>query len=53
MLPAETIARLARERQCDVIVMGSHGAGKLITALMGSVAQDVIHLASCPVTVVK
>jgi nucleotide-binding universal stress UspA family protein len=50
---AETIARLARERQCDVIVMGSHGAGKLITALMGSVAQDVIHLASCPVTVVK
>jgi nucleotide-binding universal stress UspA family protein len=50
---AETIARMARERQCDAIVMGSHGAGALVSALMGSVARDVIHLAPCPVTVVK
>jgi nucleotide-binding universal stress UspA family protein len=50
---AESIARIARERQCDAIVMGSHGAGKLVSALMGSVARDVIHLAPCPVTVVK
>ena len=50
---AETIARIADERQCDAIVMGSHSAGKLVSALMGSVARDVIHLAPCPVTVVK
>lgn len=50
---AETIARLAGERQCDAIVMGSHGAGSLTSALMGSVATNVIRLAQCPVTVVK
>lgn len=50
---AESIARIARERQCEAIVMGSHGAGALVSALMGSVAREVIHLAPCPVTVVK
>lgn len=50
---AETIARIARERQSDAIVMGSHGAGALRNALMGSVATDVIRLAGCPVTIVK
>ena len=50
---AESIARIARERRSDAIVMGSHGAGALISALMGSVAREVIHLAPCPVTVVK
>lgn len=50
---AESIARIARERQCDAIVMGSHGAGALVSAFMGSVAREVIRLAPCPVTVVK
>ncbi len=50
---AENIARRAREEACDMIVMGTHGAGRLRGALMGSVATDVIRLAECPVTVVK
>lgn len=50
---AENIARLAGERQCDAIVIGSHGAGSFTSALMGSVATNVIRLAHCPVTVVK
>lgn len=50
---AETIARLARERHSDAIVMGSHGAGMLTSMLLGSVATGVIRLANCPVTVVK
>jgi nucleotide-binding universal stress UspA family protein len=50
---AESIARIAAERNFDTIVMGSHGAGALISALMGSVARDVINQAPCPVTVVK
>jgi nucleotide-binding universal stress UspA family protein len=50
---AETIARIAKERQCDAIVMGLRGAGKIVTALMGSVARDVFALAHCPVTAVK
>ena len=50
---AESIARHAREASCDMIVMGSHGAGSFTSAMMGSVAADVVRLAHCPVTVVK
>ncbi|MBK7765765.1 MAG: universal stress protein [Sulfuritalea sp.] len=50
---AETIAHIANERQCDEIVMGLRGAGKLVTVFMGSVARDVFALAHCPVTAVK
>ncbi len=50
---AETIARRAAESDCDAIVIGTHGAGALRSALMGSVAAEVIRLAGCPVTVVK
>lgn len=50
---AETIARVAKERQCDAIVIGLRGSNKLVTALMGSVARDVFSLAHCPVTAVK
>lgn len=50
---AESIARLAAERQCEAIVMGSHGAGALASALVGSVTAQVIRHAPCPVTVVK
>lgn len=50
---AETIARRADEGNCDTIVMGTHGAGALRSALMGSVAAEVIRLAAGPVTVVK
>lgn len=50
---ADTIARRATESGCDTIVIGTHGAGALRSALMGSVATDVIRLAGCPVTVVK
>jgi nucleotide-binding universal stress UspA family protein len=50
---AETIARIASERQCDGIVIGLRGAGRIVTALMGSVARDVFSLAQCPVTAVK
>ncbi|NJD34502.1 MAG: universal stress protein [Betaproteobacteria bacterium] len=50
---AETIARIANERQCDAIVIGLRGSNKLVTALMGSVARDVFSLAHCPITAVK
>lgn len=50
---ATTIARIATERNCDAIAMGSHGAGALRNALMGSVTTEVIRLARCPITIVK
>ena len=48
-----TIAARAAEGGFDAIVMGSHGAGKLGSVLMGSVTSGVIHLTDRPVTVVK
>lgn len=51
--PAEVICRLASELGCDLIVMGSHGLGALAGAIAGSVASRVLHLAACPVLLVK
>lgn len=47
--PAEEIERVARERACDLIVMGTHGRTGLNRLLMGSVAEHVIRRAPCPV----
>ena len=51
--PAHQIERLARERQCDLIVMGTHGHTGLLHLLVGSVAEKVIRLAPCPVLITK
>jgi nucleotide-binding universal stress UspA family protein len=37
----------------DLIVVGSRGYGGLKGALLGSVSQQVVHYAPCPVTVVR
>jgi nucleotide-binding universal stress UspA family protein len=50
---AETILEVAKETKADLIVIGSRGLGRLGEMLMGSVSDKVVHLASCPVTVVK
>lgn len=51
--PAETIWQVAHTGGFDLIVVGSHGAGLLKRALIGSVSQDVLHHAPCPVLVVR
>jgi len=51
--PAEIIAKLAGELACDLIIMGTHGRGGVAGLLMGSVASSVLHLAPCPVLLVK
>ncbi len=38
---------------CDLIVMGTHGRSWLGHLLFGSVAEEVVRLARCPVMVVK
>jgi nucleotide-binding universal stress UspA family protein len=52
-VPAAEIVRNAREEPCDLIVMGTHGRGGVARLLLGSVAADVLHKASCPVLAVK
>jgi len=49
--PARAIADVAAVRQADEIILGTRGIGR-VRALLGSVAHEVIHLASCPVTVI-
>jgi nucleotide-binding universal stress UspA family protein len=50
---APCIVRYAREQRCDLIVMGTRGMGSVANMLLGSVATKVIHLAECPVLLVK
>jgi nucleotide-binding universal stress UspA family protein len=50
--PATEILRVARESQCDLIVMGTHGRTGLTRFLMGSVAEAVLRLARCLVLTV-
>jgi len=38
---------------CDLIVMGTHGHSRLQHLLFGSVAEEVVRRARCPVMVVK
>lgn len=45
---AEEIVAVAREEQCDLIVMTSHG-GRLRKLIHGSVTSHVIRRAPCPV----
>jgi nucleotide-binding universal stress UspA family protein len=51
--PPEEIVREARERRCDVIVMGTHGHTGLTRVLLGSVAEGVLRHAPCPVLTVR
>ena len=49
----ETICDVAAERDIDVVIVGSHGAGQAKGLLFGSVSQYVVHQAPCPVLVVR
>jgi nucleotide-binding universal stress UspA family protein len=47
--PATEILKVARDRHCDLIVMGTHGRTGLRHLLMGSIAEKVLRKADCPV----
>jgi len=47
------ILRAAEEHSCDLIVMGTHGRTGEARRLMGSVAEEVMQKAPCPVVAVK
>jgi universal stress protein A len=51
--PVAAITHLANQRKCDLIVLGSHGRHGLKRLLEGSVAEQVVRYAPCPVLVVK
>jgi nucleotide-binding universal stress UspA family protein len=47
--PAAAILEVAKETNCDLIVMGTHGRSGLNRLLKGSVAEEVMRKAPCPV----
>lgn len=49
---AHVIAEATRELDGDLIVLGTHGRGPLASVVRGSVAKQLIHLASCAVLAV-
>ncbi len=51
--PADCVIAAAKENDCDLIVLGCYGRTGLDRLLMGSVAQQVVTRAACPVLVVK
>jgi len=51
--PAQEIIEFARKNSVDMIVMGSHGAGKMELLMLGSVSTKVCHLADCTCVTVK
>lgn len=47
------IARFAREKNADLIVVGTHGRRGLVRFLMGSTAEALLRDAPCQVLIVK
>jgi nucleotide-binding universal stress UspA family protein len=52
-VPFLEIVKVAKEKEVDLIVLGTHGRTGLSHALIGSVAEKVVHHAHCPVLTVK
>ena len=52
-VPFEEILRAARRLRCDLIVLATHGRTGLRHVLGGSVAENVVRRAPCPVLSVR
>jgi nucleotide-binding universal stress UspA family protein len=50
--PAREIAERAATGEYDLIVMGTHGRGRIGDAVLGSVSREVLHRSRVPVLVV-
>ena len=46
---AEQVLRVAREEKCDLVILATHGRTGLRRLLLGSVAEQVLRQAPCPV----
>jgi nucleotide-binding universal stress UspA family protein len=50
---ATEILRMAAQTECDLVVMGTHGWTGFSRLVMGSVAEQIVRKAPCPVLTVK
>jgi len=51
--PFAAIIQYARSERCDLIVIATHGHGVAAHMILGSVAENVLRTAPCPVYVVR
>jgi len=51
--PGLKVSEYAKEEGFDQIILGTRGLSDLKGLVLGSVSHKVIHLAQCPVTLVK
>ena len=51
--PAAVITHLASRLKCDLVAMGSHGWGALLSLMLGSVVVKVLANSKVPVLVVR
>jgi universal stress protein A len=51
--PYAAIVKYAQEQEIDLIIMGTHGRGRVAHMLMGGVAEHVVRRAPCPVLTVR
>jgi nucleotide-binding universal stress UspA family protein len=51
--PAEVIVETAREQNCDLIVMGTHGYSAIADVLVGSTTKWVLKHSTIPVLVIR
>jgi nucleotide-binding universal stress UspA family protein len=51
--PSETIIETAKEQNCDLIVMATHGRGAIADVLIGSTAKRVVRNSPIPVLVIR
>ncbi|MEK7368220.1 MAG: universal stress protein [Planctomycetota bacterium] len=52
-IPVLEIVNTAKEKEVDVIIMGTHGRTGIAHVIMGSVAENVVRRAHCPVLTVR
>lgn len=46
---ADRVVEIARDQDADLIVIGTRGRSPMVGAVLGSVAQRLLHIAPCPV----
>lgn len=51
--PGDTLAEIVNSENPDLLVMGSHGHGAFVSALLGSVAARVLAQTKAPVLIVR
>jgi len=51
--PAETILEVAKEKKCDMLVLGNRGSSEIADFDLGGVAEKVLRHAEHPILIVK